>query len=529
MEFEDKLLNFQEASSFATSLTGRIITSSNISYLIQYGLISKKSDNTGTVISKRELESYYRNKVLSKERKWKGELGQDINWKLSFDNISEKERTKHVHRLHPYKGKFIPQLVEYFLDSKIDEFKKQVYFKPGSYVLDPFCGSGTTLVQANELGINSIGIDISSFNALISNVKVDSHDLLELSKAIDDITNSLNDFVRGKEYLAFDTALTSELNSFNNRFFSAPEYRYSVKRGIINEKDYSFEKEKEALILFKDLVKKYQVNIYQDENSDNFLDGWYTRPVREEIDHVFSKIKLLDNKNIKRVLTVILSRTMRSCRATSHQDLATLIEPIYTTYYCHKHFKICKPLFSILTWWKRYSADTLKRLMDFSKVKTEAQQHCFAGDSRIIDLKEKLSAWNRPFSSHIELEGFDGIFSSPPYVGLIDYHEQHAYAYDLFKFVRHDSAEIGPLSKGQTKDAQASYIIDVSKVLLNCKRYLKRDYDIFLVANDKYNLYPKIANNCNMKIVEEFKRPVLNRTEKNKAPYSESIFHMKEI
>ncbi len=165
MEFEDKLLNFQEASSFATSLTGRIITSSNISYLIQYGLISKKSDNTGTVISKRELESYYRNKVLSKERKWKGELGQDINWKLSFDNISEKERTKHVHRLHPYKGKFIPQLVEYFLDSKIDEFKKQVYFKPGSYVLDPFCGSGTTLVQANELGINSIGIDISSFNA----------------------------------------------------------------------------------------------------------------------------------------------------------------------------------------------------------------------------------------------------------------------------------------------------------------------------------------------------------------------------
>jgi hypothetical protein len=33
---------------------------------------------------------------------------------LSFANVREYERTKHVHRLHPYLGKFIPQLVEVF-------------------------------------------------------------------------------------------------------------------------------------------------------------------------------------------------------------------------------------------------------------------------------------------------------------------------------------------------------------------------------------------------------------------------------
>ncbi|MGE0087128.1 MAG: DNA methyltransferase [Desulfococcaceae bacterium] len=41
----------------------------------------------------------------------------------------------------------------------MDDFKKDVYFKPGDIVLDPFCGSGTTLVQANEMGMHAIGID----------------------------------------------------------------------------------------------------------------------------------------------------------------------------------------------------------------------------------------------------------------------------------------------------------------------------------------------------------------------------------
>ena len=58
-----------------------------------------------------------------------------LNWKLSY-------------KLHPYKGKFIPQLVEYFLDSHTDSFKKEAFFERGDIVLDPFCGSGTTLVQA---------------------------------------------------------------------------------------------------------------------------------------------------------------------------------------------------------------------------------------------------------------------------------------------------------------------------------------------------------------------------------------------
>jgi hypothetical protein len=67
----------------------------------------------------------------------------------------------------------------------------------------------------------------------------------------------------------------------------------------------------------------------------------------------------------------------------------------------------------------------------------------------------------------------------------------------------------------------------ISDVLNNCKKFFAKDYDVFLVANDKSNLYPKIAENAGMKIVNQFKRPVLNRTEKDKGAYSETVFHLR--
>lgn len=76
--------------------------------------------------------------------------------------------------------------------------------------------------------------------------------------------------------------------------------------------------------------------------------------------------------------------------------------------------------------------------------------------------------------------------------------------------------EIGPLFKGQGREAKQSYIQGISEVLNNCKKFLVPDFDIFLVANDKYSMYPIIAENAEMKIVNQFKRPVLNRTEKDK-------------
>jgi hypothetical protein len=68
-----------------------------------------------------------------------------------------------IHAIHPYPAKFISSIPRALITS--------LGIVPGTAVLDPFCGAGTTLVVAQELGIPSIGIDLNPIACLISRVK----------------------------------------------------------------------------------------------------------------------------------------------------------------------------------------------------------------------------------------------------------------------------------------------------------------------------------------------------------------------
>ena len=107
------LLTIKQASEWASQYLKKKVTPSNISYLVQYGRIKKMGSNGDVLVRKQDLIRYYDSYLGKREIKWKNQLGHDLNWELSFDNLKETDTTKYVHRLHPYKGKFIPQLVEY--------------------------------------------------------------------------------------------------------------------------------------------------------------------------------------------------------------------------------------------------------------------------------------------------------------------------------------------------------------------------------------------------------------------------------
>lgn len=86
-----------------------------------------------------------------------------------------KQNTRYYsHGIHEYKGKFNPQIVRGILN---------IYGKNANYVLDPFCGSGTTLLETRLEHLNSVGIDINPLAAFIANTKISVLNELENVRA----------------------------------------------------------------------------------------------------------------------------------------------------------------------------------------------------------------------------------------------------------------------------------------------------------------------------------------------------------
>ncbi|WP_104759056.1 DNA methyltransferase [Helicobacter bizzozeronii] len=509
------LLGIKDASLWASQYLGRHVSTSNIVYLINYGRIANHAqDSRQNLIDMQELKLYY-------DRLYKGEKHEP----LSFAHFKEAQTTKHIHRLHPYKGKFIPQLVEFFLDSHTNSIKTTRWFQEGDIILDPFCGSGTTLGVANTLNMHALGVDVSCFNAMLSNAKVEQYDLMTLSHVLENLIGKIESLYEKSPIKAFENSLETCLQTFNNMHFPK-DFKRKVVLGQIDERAYGDKKAEEFLSIYQGLLKRFEIPLL-DGLQTSFMERWYVSSIKQELSLLKEQIDQSD-ESMRNILYIILSRTARSCRATTHTDLATLKGPVTTTYYCKKHGKICRPLFSLKKWFAHYAKDTLKRLEEFQKLRSGCFALCVQADACGVDLIKEVCKHNKDFANLIGTQKIAGIFSSPPYVGLIDYHEQHAYAYELFSLKRQDHLEIGAMQAGQSKIAREQYVKGIANALKNAKKFLKPAYNVFLVANDKFNLYPRIAELAKMRIVKCYHRPVINRSEKDTRSYHESIFHLKD-
>lgn len=356
--------------------------------------------------------------------------GLNLNWREN--DLPERQRTKHVHRLHPYLGKFVPQLVEIFLRK----------YQP-SVVCDPFCGSGTTLVEALSLGMDAIGCDISRFNCLLTKVKTDEYNLDLLEREIHDILSELHE------------ALHPSI--------------FSVLR----------------------------------ERRGDYLTSWYAPKALAQLRLYGS---LIAKSTYRDILQVVLSRAARSARLTTHFDLEFPKKPQTEPYECHKHRRMCKPTEDAERFLHRYSLDTLKRIKEFASLRKTAKVEIMNGDAR-----------NQVFPT------CDLVITSPPYVGLIDYHEQHRYAYELLGLDGDRENEIGASWKGNSEKAVGRYVEDMTQVFQNVATSLPTGGRMVVVVHDRRDLYDGIAANLGFKIEYRLQRHVNRRTGRRAGDFFEDV------
>ena len=117
------------------------------------------------------------------------QLIETIQNKAEHKNSGNRKRqnTRYsVHGMHEYKGKFNPQVVRSLFN---------IYnISEDSRILDPFCGSGTTLVEAAHIGAQAVGTDVNPLAVFISNTKISSLGV-EWSKIKEEFDSLVNQFL----------------------------------------------------------------------------------------------------------------------------------------------------------------------------------------------------------------------------------------------------------------------------------------------------------------------------------------------
>jgi hypothetical protein len=156
---------------------------------------------------------------------------------------------------------------------------------------------------------------------------------------------------------------------------------------------------------------------------------------------------------------------------------------------------------------RRYTDDTLRRMREFAAIRSDQSVEVIHGDARRADLGLEPS----------------GIITSPPYPGLIDYHEQHRYSYELLRLEDRRADEIGPASRGQSRTAVRAYVEDMIAVFANAHQQLPAEAPVIIVVNDSKNLYPEILERSGLSLEERLTRHVNRRTGRRAGEFFENV------
>jgi len=240
----------------------------------------------------REFRILNKSDELIERIKRKGAYYKTVDGQFTdYFQIIQKNQTRSVnqyltHWIYPYKGKFHPQMIRALLNI--------IGLKEGDTVFEPFSGSGTTALEAQLLGINFIGIDISPLCVIQGRVKTESIYVIdEIKKLKNEISANVvpNLFQTNENYYNFLDKLSKDErvknfyilarllavsdNSRRNRDF-VNSFLKNVDLMLASVKDYIQIKEKLNLKL-----GDVTIEVGDSRNiklQDNSVDGIITSP-----------------------------------------------------------------------------------------------------------------------------------------------------------------------------------------------------------------------------------------------------------
>ena len=359
------------------------------------------------------------------------ELDLDLSW--SERDLPERERTKHVHRLHPYLGKFVPQLVEALLERHLPRAR---------HVLDPFAGSGTTLVQSLESGRDATGVDVAAFNCLLMRVKTAEYNLFTLERELRDSLRRLERFdgARPPRPERLPRRVVRAAGRGGARLLPLARRRLRARRrpasraragGPLGAPDDALRPRLPARAAGRRvLVPQAQEDL----------------PARS-------------------------SAPSTSCAATPSTR---------------------------------------------SRGSVSSRACARAGARRSSSTATRASSSCRG--------PFDGVVTSPPYPGLIDYHEQHRYAYELLGPRRPARARAGRGRARREREGDPRLRRRASpRRSRTCAQSLRPRAPVVIVINDRRELYPEILERAGLGIETRYRRHVNRRTGRRAGEFFEDV------
>lgn len=210
-----------------------------------------------------------------------------IKYNLNKEYPNEIPSTSYsTHGIHSYTAKIIPQIPRYFIEK---------YSKKNDIILDPFCGSGTILLESLLTSRNAIGIDINPLATLISQVKTTNLDLKELESAIILIKKEVHRTIKTPKRITFP--------NIDYWFSTESQYELNVIISVLrkNQTKFSQQINNFLLVCFSSVIRKSSyadtrmAKTYKSKKVlQKILKGWFPQPIQyfeEALDKNFLKFQ----------------------------------------------------------------------------------------------------------------------------------------------------------------------------------------------------------------------------------------------